>query len=220
MVYRLLVRIPIVSTILKIINGYVFEGDPRAMDYFAPARLWVKTLLPPISVSLLITLWLLKDFYFFPNWSSYYFSFGGDFASTLQKIDPQAMTIRSPFDEPGNLILSVFPNLLGFGIGVYALIFALAPRSLQFLQEHISHQISTAKRKQGSVLILNSSLAYPLIVIAVSLLPGMFQKMYPSSQLLIACTWILFWYGIVVLIELIGILFGLGEQDTLDKLTP
>jgi len=82
----------------------------------------------------------------------------------------------------------------------------------------VNEQLKASQRKQGSVLMLNASLAFPLLVIAVSFLPAVFQQMYPSNQLLIVLTWVDFWYGIVVLIELIGVLFALGEQDALDKL--
>lgn len=220
MLYKATQKIPILKTIAKIVNSYVFEGDISAMNRFAPPRLWLKHIIWPMSIAAIITFLLVGHYISFP---SFYLQIGANFENIngmFQAITPSISEIEKPLDTPGSLITTIFPNLLGFGIGVYALIFALAPKSLQFLQTHIAEKITRRERKQGSALILNSSMAYPLIVITVIISIGTIQQLLPTSRGLIVVSWLSFWYGIVVLIELIGVLFGLGEQHTIDKLDP
>jgi hypothetical protein len=220
MLYRATQKIPILKTITKIVNSYVFEGDISAMNRFAPPRLWLRHIIWPMSFAAIVTLLLVSPHISFP---SFYLKFGARFENVngiIQAITPSISEIEKPLDAPGSLITTIFPNLLGFGIGVYALIFALAPKSLQFLQTHIAEKITKHERKQGSALILNSSMAYPLIVVTIIISIGTIQQLLPTNRGLIVFSWLSFWYGILVIIELIGVLFGLGEQHTIDKLDP
>ncbi|AKU21201.1 hypothetical protein [Massilia sp. NR 4-1] len=218
-IYKALGYIPIVSTVIKIVNSYVFEGDVRAMDRFAPWWLWFKAIGLPLIVAVLIAASLLHDSFSFPHHAEYKFDLNGSLLDVKNCFELQLKSPIAPLDAPGQLILSVFPNLLGFGIGVYALIFALSPKSLQFLQEHLAEQFNAKKRKQGSALMLNSSMAYPLLVIAISIVPAVFQQMNGKNALLIFSGWTVFWYGFVVVVELLGVLFSLGEHDAIDKLS-
>lgn len=174
----------------------------------------------PFLVAAAIAMTMLHGQYAFPSFGKYAFKIDGSVWLLLETWLPKFSQIKDPFDKPGELIISIFPNLLGFGIGVYALVFALAPKSLQLLQIQIDQQLAAGTRKAGHALMLNSSLAYPLVIIALSLVPAIFQKLNPTSQSLIIFSWFVFWYGVVVLIELLGVLFALGEQDGLDKIYP
>lgn len=220
MLYRIFRKIPILKTIAKIINVYVFEGDPRARNKSAPVGLWIKSIgIPLFAACALATLTLYK-FISFPDFYLLNGSFDvRAFENFIKALTPSINEIEKPFNSPGTLLTSIFPNLLGFGIGVYALIFALAPESLQLLQNHIASNIRAGKRKHGSALMLNASMAFPLVVISIAVIIGIFQQLFEESKPLIFFTWLIFWYGIVVLIELIGVLFALGEQDALDKIT-
>jgi hypothetical protein len=171
-------------------------------------------------IAVLIAAGLLHESYSFPGFGKYRFDWGGSWALLVEPWRPEFFNLIDPFDKPGQIVTSIFPNLLGFGIGVYALVFALAPRSLQLLQSQLEGEIAAGKRKEGHALMLNASLAYPLVVITLSLIPAIFQQLNPKSLALAWFTWIVFWYGVVVLIELLGVLFALGEQDGMDKIYP
>ena len=219
-IYRRIKRIPILGTILKISNTYVYAGDFRSLDGVAPMWRWCKLILMPFMIAVLIAASILYRSYTFPDFGKYEFDWRGSWALIIDTWSPLFFDLADPFDKPGQIVTSVFPNLLGFGIGVYALVFALAPRSLQLLQSQLEGEIATGKRKEGHALMLNASLAYPLLVITLSLIPAIFQQLNPKSLILAWFTWIVFWYGIIVLIELLGVLFALGEQDGMDKIYP
>ena len=218
--YRRLKRIPILGTILKISNTYVYAGDFRSLDSVAPMWRWCKLILLPFFVAFLIAAGVLYGSYTFPGMEKYKFDWNGSGALIVETWTPVFSDLSEPFDKPGQIVTSIFPNLLGFGIGVYALVFALAPRSLQLLQSQLEGEFAAGTRKEGHALMLNASLAYPLLVITLSLVPGIFQQLNPKSLTLAWVTWIVFWYGVVVLIELLGVLFALGEQDGMDKIYP
>lgn len=218
MLYRLIQKIPVLSTILKISNAYVFEGDLRAMDHFAPLRLWLKSIGMPLLVAAILTYAVVHQFITFPHLKEILSEKCISMSCWFHAITPIFQPIEKPFDAPGALITSVFPNLLGFGIGVYALLFALRPQWLHDFHTHLARQVAQNKRKQGTALMLNSSMAYPLIVMTLGLCPAAFQQSFPGNQSLIVATWLCFWYGIAVVIELIGILFSLSEHDTMDKI--
>lgn len=202
-IYKKIVSIPIIGTIVYIANCYAFGGDPNATRKFASPWAWVKVLFAPLLISSalsLATVWpLAVDFYFHREFD---------------------LCTLSPFAKaPGDLIASVIPSLLGFGIGVYALIFALAAPIVAELNAQIETLKKAKLKKHGSALVINSDLAYPLMVLVLSLVVGVFQKGSSSIELVLL-GWLAFWYSIVMTFEVIGVLFGLGDQALLDKLTP
>jgi len=163
---------------------------------------------------------MLHEHYTFPSLDKYDFVWNGSIRLLAEAWTPELLRLREPFDKPGQLITSAYPSLLGFGIGIYALVFVLAPKSMRLFQKQIDEEINSGARKEGHALMLNASMAYPLLVLTLSFIPAVLQQLSPASQILSIFTWIVFWYGIVVLIELIGLLFALGEQDGLDKIYP
>jgi len=199
--YRLLVRIPLVGTMIYITNCYIFGGDREAVSRFAPLQSWIKVLFAPLAITLILTsaiLWpMVKDL--------------------MLNHELTTRGLSSVAKAPGDLIVSVVPSLLGFGIGVYALIFALAGPIVRDLQNKIEQLRDAGRKKQGSALVINSDLAYPLTVLVVVLSLGVFQKNFESKELLVVC-WVAFWYALVVTLEVIGVLFGLGDHSLLEKL--
>lgn len=199
--YRLLVRIPLVGTMLYITNCYIFGGDREAVSRFAPLQSWIKVLFVPLTIALILTsaiLWPMVK-------------------GLVLHHELTTSGLSSFVKAPGDLIVSVVPSLLGFGIGVYALIFALAGPIVRDLQHKIDELREVGRKKQGSALVINSDLAYPLTVLIVVLSLGVFQKNFESKELLIVC-WAAFWYALVVTLEVIGVLFGLGDHSLLEKL--
>lgn len=200
-VYRLLLQAPVLGTMLYIVNSYVFAGDQRASSQFAPLQRWVRSLMAPVGLAALL------GFGF--SWPAFFdhFEYRSVFAS---KADYGV--------SPGELIHAVMPSLLGFGIGVYALLFALGAAFVAEIQGLIDEQLANGKRNHGSVMLLSADMAYPLTVLIVVIGIGAAQRAAPEIAIFFWVTWTAFWYGLIVSIELIGVLFGLGNKVILDRL--
>jgi len=93
MLYRFFAKIPIFSTIVKIVNSYVYDGDICAMDKFAPLRSWLKAIGLPLLVAAMITGGLLHNSISFPHWSEYLFDINGSISATLDRIHPNFIAI-------------------------------------------------------------------------------------------------------------------------------
>jgi len=123
-----------------------------------------------------------------------------------------------PAPSPGGLIISIFPNLLGFGIGVYALIFSLSAVFIKQLQQHLETTKDNGTRPIGSALMLNADMAYPLLVMALSLGIAVLQGIYAQLQWLTILSWVALWYSLLMALEILAVLFSLGENGILEKL--
>lgn len=200
-IYKLVLKIPIIGTIIYIANCYVYSGDVRSVKEFANPYLWMKKLIFPFLLAAIltaVTLWPLS----ITLWETRQISAAGLSRFAL---------------SPGDTILTVIPSLLGFGIGVYALIFALANPIIQELQNSINSLKDLKKRNHGSALVINSDLAFPLTILTISIVVGVLQQGNDSIELAVA-TWWIFWYAITTTFEIIGVLFGLGDQTLLEKI--
>lgn len=200
-IYKVLLKIPVIGTIIYIANCYVYSGDTISVKEFASPHLWIKKFLFPFLLAATltaITLWPLTINF----WETRQLS-----AEGLSKF---ALS-------PGETILTIIPNLLGFGIGVYALIFALAKPIIQELENSINTLKTLNKKKHGSALVINSDLAFPLTILIISIIVGVLQRGNNAIELTITAWWI-FWYAITTMVEVIGVLFGLGDQTLLEKI--
>lgn len=200
-IYKLALKIPILGTIIYIANCYAYSGDSRSTKEFANPYLWLKKLIFPFLLAAIlttVTLWPLA----ITIWETKQFSAVGLSKFAL---------------SPGDTILTIIPSLLGFGIGVYALIFALANPIIKELQNSINILKDLKKRNHGSALVINSDLAFPLTILTISIVVGVFQKGNDSLELTVT-TWWIFWYAITTTFEVIGVLFGLGDQALLEKM--
>lgn len=115
-------------------------------------------------------------------------------------------------------MVSVVPSTLGFGIGVYALIFSLNSGFIKDANQKLMEINEESSKLKATVLLLNADLAFPLVVLAASLIVGILQQAIGSSIPWIVFTWIIIWYAILCLLELISSIFGLAEHSLLDKL--
>jgi hypothetical protein len=201
--YRILLKIPVLGTLIYIANCYAFAGDVNAIRKLAGLRAWIRVLFKPILVALILTAGICWPL-IWKLFSERHFCF--------EALSPFAKT-------PGDMIVSIVPSLLGFGIGVYALVFALAPTFVRDFQRVIDRAKELKPKRFGSALRINSDLAYPLTVLVLTLGVGVYQKGYPTGWLTLVA-WVAFWYSIVVMVEMIGVLFGLGDTSLLDKLNP
>lgn len=200
-IYKALTLVPVLGIVISIANNYVYAGDPQADTRFAPIKLWLRVFLVPIFASVALTFLTLSSFLI-------YWAESGEIAPYL---------LNDFLMRPGSLILSVLPSLLGFGIGVYALIFALTPSFLKDFKQAIESRNSKSDFKYGSVLVLNAEFAYPLVVLTIAIGVSIFQQAIPDSYILIILCWGMLWYSLISTLEIISVLFGLGEHSIRDK---
>lgn len=206
--YSRLVGIPVLGDSLRIANAYTYDGD-RASDFgFAPWHCWVKkhwsSLLIVVFLTTISSLPIcLNDFL-----STYFPAILKSYAVLPKQTPP----------SPSGLILAIFPNLLGFGIGVYALIFSLSASFVKRLQKHLQPNFDTDSPAVGSALLLNADMAFPLVVMAISLGIAVIQQIFPNARSLELLAWAALWYSLLMSFEILGALFGLGENEILEKL--
>lgn len=194
--FKLVRRIPVVGTMIYIINSYVYNGDSMSGDNFAPLTMWLKKLFWKFVVALIFT--------------------GLVFFNEITSL----LNIKTFIDgsinakNPGSIIISTFPSLIGFGIGVYALTLVLSESVVSDFQKSISGKKNTS----GSVLMLSSDLAFPMLILVITLSVGILQGVFIDSNKLCIVTWFMLWYSFIVIIEMLGVLFGLSNNSLLDKL--
>lgn len=152
--------IPLVGLFLKYLNLYAGQGKPEHLHSIAPVALWIDR----VAVELVINVFIV----------GIVFILAGD--------------NRSSLDFSG-LAVGVFPSLLGFGIGVFALIFVMPDDFLNSLDE------KSASTGVGSTLLV-ADMAFPLIYLAFGL----------AASAIIAEVWLSVWgQAILLLIFLYGL---------------
>jgi hypothetical protein len=181
-----------VSGMIEIANEYVSDGDVRYFNRIAPFWFWVRGLAGCCAAGLLFTILVYLAEY----------DFGVPSARDLM---------------PSDLVNSILPSLLGFGIGVYALVFGVAPTLVRELQA----QHAAAKDPLGletTILSLNASFAFPLIFMTASIFAGIFQKAITASVPLRYVTWFLLFTSLALTFQLVRTLFRLGRNVLIQKL--
>jgi hypothetical protein len=198
--FRFLCRLPGIGPILRIANAYAYQGDYRSEDRIASPRLWLKAFGPELVVSLILTLATMFQ-YICASWVA----------------KEMLVCVDEFYCKPGGLAVAIIPSTLGFGIGVYALIFTLSAAFVKNAHEKIEEQKSKGSRIVGSELMLNTDLALPLLALVIALVVGVIQQAAPTSISLIALAWISLWFSILSLLGLISVIFGLADHSLLDK---
>jgi hypothetical protein len=199
MIFRILVRIPLVGELLRILNAYAYRGDAKADENFAPIYLWIT------AFWLQITLATMGALLCTPELTNEYLPIEYKLTYCVQL-------------EPGAMATSILPNLLGFGIGIYALIFGLHKMLLRDLQASYLRDADNKKQQFGSALILNAEMAVPLLVLTITISIGLIQQVAPSLVILKFVSWLSLWLSLVFTLELVVTLFGLGENAILKTL--
>ncbi|WP_158534197.1 hypothetical protein [Paracidovorax avenae] len=191
-----IISLPIIGTIFAIVNSYVSGGRIDSDRELAPLNSWLKVIGLPFVASVLLALWVLKD--------AVFALFDGSGAKAA---------LSGFVSDPGSLMIGVLPNILGFGIGVYALVFSISVGLVRDLNSAIKKSDS-----QKTALVLNADMAFPLVVLLITICLGFFQKASPDLFSLILMGWIFLWYSLILTLSLIGTLFRLGENELLNKL--
>jgi len=201
MFFKLLTGMPFIGDVLRIFNAYAFRGDALASDRFASPWLWVTAFWVQCSISAVATVLCMP--------------------ALVNEWLPKGYCLQYEVDfQPGPAAVSILPNLLGFGIGIYALIFGLHKLLLRQLQDSYTPQPGVTKRSPGSALILNAEMAVPLLVLALAIVIGLGQQVFSAPRWLQAMSWFSLWLSLTFTIELICTLFGLGENSILKSLAP
>lgn len=188
--FRLLTKIPVLGVMLKIFNSYAYDGDFKADDQFAGIVAWIKAYFIPFFISFAVAILVMPDL--------------------VNSFIPCLNLSYKVEIAPGELATSILPNLLGFGIGVYALIFALDKNFVQDLQRGFEDH-NKKNDKSGSVLLLNTEMALPLIVITTTVGIGIFQKIFSDCTYLKLACWLSLWLSIYFTLDLINNLFLMGS---------
>lgn len=174
--YKRLKSITVIGAIVRVANAYAFSGDPEYVDRFAPWEKWKSRVIN-------------KAFKVFV------FSAALVFVGYLTDQNPSDLDID-------NLILGIFPDLLGFGIGVFALVFVLPS---DFVRE-----INGLGKRRNFAAIMAPDFAYPLMVMATILaLSGVLSFVEDTWETTTVSTFLLF-YGLAVSIELVSSIFSIA----------
>lgn len=199
--FRLLRSLPAIGPALRIANSYAFQGDYKSDKEFAGFRRWLRAFGPEFFVSVLLTTATMWP-YIQSSWAT----------KSLANCPDQLFHCK-----PGALTVAIVPSTLGFGIGIYALIFALTDLFVKDIKKKIDEQKSEGKRSAGSELVLNADLALPLLALLLALVLGIVQQVFPASIALVVIAWLLTWFSMISLLGLISVIFGLAEHSVLDK---
>lgn len=171
---RIAKKIPFIREFTTIANAYAFTGSHFAFSRIAPVKQIYSRILKKGIFVFLVT----KIFMHFAH------AYGVDIKT---------------LDFP-SLNLNIFPNLLGFGIGIFALLFSIKSDFIVKLQDKNQSNGFDAQ-------ILNVDLAYPLIVIAWAVVVSACLKFFPSNNFTQTTAIASFFYGMAMIFELIGFIF-------------
>ncbi|EOU2464847.1 hypothetical protein ACNTOD_003844 [Vibrio navarrensis] len=174
LMYKLLSDIPVFGSVFAIANAYAYKGDELGTVDIASIGQWWKRVLRKAWYTLV-------------------------FVSALVLIAPEKLC-KSAW-VPADTILGAFPSILGFGIGVYALMFIMPSDFLTFLKE---------RKDRGAKIgpeIVPVDMGYPLMTYVLVMFIAAVNKLYPDSYYFkFASLWALF-YGLAMTVELVSFLF-------------
>ncbi|HEJ6984372.1 TPA: hypothetical protein SMF26_004469 [Serratia marcescens] len=171
--YALIRRVPVVGPIFRITNAYAFQGAAGCHSRMAPLSSWWDRILKKVLYIVLLVEVIIV-------------CHGGDISAIPWRAD--------------ETILSVFPSILGFGIGVFALLFIMPESFLVFM--------STNREKLTfGPEIVPVDIAYPLIVFTLALGWAALNK-FSENAFTNVTSMFLFFYGLAMTFELISFLLN------------
>lgn len=102
-----------------------------------------------------------------------------------------------------DLNLSLFSSLLGFGIGIYALLFTVSPDFFQYL--HI--------RKNIAPTAVNADMAYPLAALGLIVVINFILLVFGLGEIGLALAIFCFFYGMSMVFELIAMIYVIANKS-------
>lgn len=163
-----LLEMRVVRDVVIPLNAYASSGDVSGAYRLAPLKAWLSRFWIRIVLAMLLAVL-------------------GIAFSTPNK--------DGVVDVPVEMILTIFPNLLGFLIGVYALIFTLPS---------LIEQLGGKKRAAS---LVNADMAMPLTMMALAIFFGVLSKAIGYPSLLVWICWFFLFYVLFLLFEVIMIIF-------------
>lgn len=177
--------IPIFNIAYKISNAYAFKGNAQNLISTAPLKMWRRR----IGINLLFSI------------------VTGIILSAIMVVTESP---ENTFD-PEDAILGIFPDILGFGIGVFALLFAIPNQFLTALEEGIK-DTQQAKQNDDEIStgaqMLPADMAYPLLVYCLIMLFAVFFRALPDIHITTYLSTIFLIYGFVVTLELLSSIYS------------
>lgn len=180
-----------IGKIIQIGSDYVTDGDIKYQSKPAPLKKWFFSLAPSIVVSMFLT-------------------------TILIYIDLFLNTNYLNNSRPAEYLLGVISSLLGFGIGVYALIFSISGKMIRDIQNaHI--KINSNSEDRSSVLSINSDFAFPLIFLTITLITLTFQLVFNDAKLLKVFSFFMIFMSFSMTFKLIYSIYIFGKNIILEK---
>lgn len=172
--YKLIARISVFGTVFAIANAYAYKGDSQGLVEIASfEQWWTRILRKALYVLCFVSLALL--------------------------LSPTGLDDLKW--EPADTILGAFPSILGFGIGVYALMFIMPSDFLSFLK---TRKLQGAKIGPEMVPV---DMGYPLMTYVFVMFLAVMNKIYDDIYIFkFVSLWALF-YGLAMTVELVSFLF-------------
>lgn len=171
-------ELPFIGPLFVITNAFVFNGKIEHFGEIAPPKRWKARLGAGLFSSALMSLVMLAVVHF-------------------AGIDIAKFT-------PESILLSLFPNLLGFGIGVFALIFALPN---DFLLTLIQASEESGDEELAPEM-LPVDMAYPLVVYCISIIVTIICSAFPDSWVSTGVILAMLFYGLYVTLGLLLTIFS------------
>lgn len=178
---KLIKLIPFIGAIFNVANFYANSGVLSKRKKIAPFIDWWRRILVGVIFTLILSLGIVV---FFND---------GLFNA---KSNPTGL------DAP-SVALSIFPSILGFGIGVFVVVFALPN---QFIEKINLIKINGRNRTFGASLMV-IDMAYPLMVYAMILMGEFLLKLFQINLLTQVLGVFLLLYGMLMTFDLISLVF-------------
>tara|TARA_R110001583_G_scaffold42804_10_gene136055 strand:+ start:5944 stop:6546 length:603 start_codon:yes stop_codon:yes gene_type:complete len=183
-IYRKFTRIPIFGSYLKIANAYAYKGNSAYIRQLAPFNNWYIRVLPAWFYSIVFSI----------------------IVTTYVKINSVA-----DFDA-GAYIIGAIPDLVGFGIGVFALIFVLPNNLITFINKNGG--------KSFPVEEIPADFAYPLMGLVFSLVVSFLLELIPDESTIgIFAEVTIFFYSFIMITEMIMFIYTLTRASQSNRLT-
>ncbi len=174
---------PVLGVFVRYLNLYVGRGEAKYFVKLAPRHLWLDRLVVPLAMiaGLTSVCWLVLLV-----------------TENLDQIDTTG------------LVSSVFPSLLGFGIGVFALIFVLPDDLMGALDKR------KAKSGLGSSMMI-SDMAYPLVYLALGIVASAVVDLLVLPPISDFIQLFIFFYGLALISDLIGVIAAAALASRFNK---